>query len=117
VHGSNVGQRIVELRCVELVKIRVPNVTKTLFSYPWSCDVLYVLYLKTFLSGVRVTCHHIRDIKHILTAPDQNRLDQVKVILACIWNVLGLNLGPDTVCPNQFVCCSLSFHANAGIVP
>jgi len=23
-----------------IVKLRFPNVTKTLFSYPWSCDVL-----------------------------------------------------------------------------
>jgi len=28
------------LQCVEFVKLRGPNVTKTLFSYPWSCDVL-----------------------------------------------------------------------------
>jgi hypothetical protein len=39
VHGSNVSYRIVELRCVEFVKLRFSDVTKTIFSYPWSCDV------------------------------------------------------------------------------
>ena len=41
----------------------------------------------------------------------------MKIIWTRIWGVLGLNLGPDTVCSNQFFCCPQSFHANAGIVP
>ena len=66
---------------------------------------------------MRLAGRHIHNIKHIPTAPEQSRLDQVKITSTHIWGALSLNLGPDTVCSNHFYCCTQSFHANAWILP
>ena len=74
-------------------------------------------YYKTSLSGVQLAGHRIHNIKHIPTAPEHSRFDQVKITSTLLWGVLGLNLGLDTACSNQFFCCPQSSHASTGIVP